>query len=54
VVVDDAHVGRLYKVEALPTLVVIGRDGRVRGSYMGITTESTLDRALRDATEAAP
>jgi thiol-disulfide isomerase/thioredoxin len=54
VVVDDARVGRLYKVEALPTLVVIGRDGRVRRSYMGITTESTLDRALREALDAQP
>jgi thiol-disulfide isomerase/thioredoxin len=54
IVVDDARVGRLYKVEALPTLVVIGRDGRVRNTFLGITSESSLDRALREALEAQP
>jgi thiol-disulfide isomerase/thioredoxin len=50
VVVDDGSVGGLYKVEALPTLVVIGRDGRIRQSFVGYTTERSLDRALEDAT----
>ncbi|HEY6476092.1 MAG TPA: TlpA disulfide reductase family protein [Polyangia bacterium] len=49
VVVDDGSVGALYKVEALPTLVVIGRDGRIRQSFVGFTTERSLDRALEDA-----
>jgi thiol-disulfide isomerase/thioredoxin len=49
VVVDDGSVGALYKVEALPTLVVIGRDGRIRQSFVGYTTERSLDRALEDA-----
>ena len=50
VVVDDGTVGGLYKVEALPSLIVIGRDGRIRQSFVGYTTERALDRALADAT----
>ncbi|HEY4392499.1 MAG TPA: redoxin domain-containing protein [Polyangia bacterium] len=50
VVIDDGSVGALYKVEALPTLVVIGRDGRIRQSFVGLTTERALARALEDAT----
>jgi thiol-disulfide isomerase/thioredoxin len=49
IVVDDGRVGGLYKVEALPTLVVIGRDGRIRSSFIGYTTQRTLERAIRDA-----
>ncbi len=54
VVLDEARVGHLYKVEALPTLVVVGRDGRVRTSFMGMTTEGSLERALREALDDAP
>jgi thiol-disulfide isomerase/thioredoxin len=50
VVVDDGSVGALYKVDSLPTLVVIGRDGRIRQSFIGYTTARTLDRALADTT----
>ncbi|HLK88619.1 MAG TPA: TlpA disulfide reductase family protein [Polyangia bacterium] len=50
VVVDDGSVGALYKVDSLPSLVVIGRDGRIRQSFIGYTTARTLDRALADAT----
>ncbi len=49
VVADDGSVGELYKVEALPTLVVIGRDGRIRSSFIGYTTQHTLDKAIGDA-----
>jgi thiol-disulfide isomerase/thioredoxin len=49
VVIDDGSVGALYKVEALPSLIVIGRDGRIRQSFVGLTTERSLDRALEDA-----
>jgi thiol-disulfide isomerase/thioredoxin len=49
VVIDDGTVGALYKVEALPSLIVIGRDGSIRKSFIGYTTEGALDRALRDA-----
>ena len=50
VVIDDGTVGALYKVEALPSLVVIGRDGLIRKSFVGYTAQGALDRALRDAT----
>ncbi len=50
VVVDDGSVGALYKVDSLPSLIVIGRDGRIRQSFIGYTTARTLDRALADAT----
>jgi thiol-disulfide isomerase/thioredoxin len=46
---DEGDVGGLYKVEALPTLVVIGRDGSVRKSFVGFTSRSTLDRELEEA-----
>jgi thiol-disulfide isomerase/thioredoxin len=49
VVIDDGTVGALYKVEALPSLVVIGRDGSIRKSFVGYTTEGAIDRALGDA-----
>jgi thiol-disulfide isomerase/thioredoxin len=55
-VVRDAEgeVGSRYRVERLPTLVLIGRDGRIRTSFEGFTLKRTLDQALRDAVEAAP
>jgi len=52
VVLDQGQVGGLYKVEALPTLVVVGRDGRIRKSFVGYTSERALDSALRDAVAA--
>jgi thiol-disulfide isomerase/thioredoxin len=50
----DGEVGARYRVEALPHIVVLGRDGRIRGSYVGYTTQSTLEKALREAVEPAP
>jgi thiol-disulfide isomerase/thioredoxin len=49
IVVDDGRVGELYRVEALPTLVVIDRDGRIRSSFIGYTSQRALERAIRDA-----
>jgi len=48
----DGQVGERYRVEALPTIVVVGRDGGVRASFVGYTMRGTLDKALRDAVEA--
>jgi thiol-disulfide isomerase/thioredoxin len=50
----SGEVGALYRVEALPTIVVVGRDGRIRGSYVGYTMKGTLEKAVREAVEAAP
>jgi thiol-disulfide isomerase/thioredoxin len=49
----DGEAGALYRVEALPTIVVLGRDGRIRGSYVGFTMKGTLEKAIREAVEAA-
>ncbi|HEU4407418.1 MAG TPA: TlpA disulfide reductase family protein [Polyangiaceae bacterium] len=43
VVYDDRDVDDLYGVEALPTLVVVGRDGQVRAVRVGLTDDSALD-----------
>jgi peroxiredoxin len=48
----DGAVGSLYQVEALPSIVVLGRDGRIRASFVGYTTKGTLEKALREAVEA--
>jgi thiol-disulfide isomerase/thioredoxin len=50
----DGEVGARYRVEALPSIVVIGRDGRIRGSYVGYTMKGTLEKAVREAVEAQP
>jgi len=50
----DGAVGSLYQVEALPSIVVLGRDGRIRASFVGYTTKGTLEKALREAVEAPP
>ena len=54
VVADDGRVGGLYRVEALPSLVLVGRDGRIRGSFVGYTTQGTLDKAIGEALNAPP
>jgi cytochrome c biogenesis protein CcmG, thiol:disulfide interchange protein DsbE len=50
----DGEVGARYRLEALPNIVVIGRDGRIRGSFIGLTMQGTLEKALREAVDAAP
>jgi thiol-disulfide isomerase/thioredoxin len=50
----DGEVGALYRVEALPTIVVLGRDGRIRASYVGYTMKATLEKALREAVDSTP
>ncbi len=50
----DGEVGALYRVEALPNIVVLGRDGRIRASFVGYTTKGTLEKALRDAVDSPP
>ena len=51
---SDGEVGARYRLEALPYIVVVGRDGRIRRSYVGYTSKETLEKAVRDAVEAAP
>ena len=49
IVADDGTLGANYKVRALPTLIVIGRDGTIRDSFVGFTSKATLTRALSRA-----
>jgi thiol-disulfide isomerase/thioredoxin len=49
IVADDGALGASYKVRALPTLVVIGKDGTIRDTFVGFTMKSTLTRALERA-----
>jgi thiol-disulfide isomerase/thioredoxin len=51
-VADDGALGSLYKVRALPTLFVIGKDGSIRDSFVGFTSKGTLTRALERAVAA--
>jgi thiol-disulfide isomerase/thioredoxin len=52
VVVDDGDVGARYKVRALPQMVVIGKDGAIRKTFVGFTTKTALENALSDAVAA--
>jgi thiol-disulfide isomerase/thioredoxin len=58
VVYDDNNVDDLYGVQALPTLVVVGRDGQVQSVRVGLVDESMLDAlvstALLEAARSAP
>jgi thiol-disulfide isomerase/thioredoxin len=49
IVVDDGTANALYKVRALPTVVVIGRDGAVRNTFIGPPGRAQLASALRAA-----
>jgi len=54
VVRDGGEVGERYRLEVLPSILVLGRDGRIRASFIGYTTRGTLEKALRDAVEVQP
>jgi thiol-disulfide isomerase/thioredoxin len=49
VVADDGALGAGYKVRALPTLFVIGKDGTIRDSFVGFTSKPSIARALERA-----
>jgi thiol-disulfide isomerase/thioredoxin len=52
VVVDDGSANALYRVRSLPQLVVIGRDGRVRRTFLGLVGGDGVAAALREALAA--
>jgi cytochrome c-type biogenesis protein len=52
VVSDDGSLGSTYKVRALPTLFIVGKDGSIRDSFVGFTSKGTLARALERAASA--
>ncbi|HTA21072.1 MAG TPA: TlpA disulfide reductase family protein, partial [Polyangia bacterium] len=47
--IDEGDIGSLYKVRSLPTLFVIGKDGTIRASFVGLTRKATLTDALEAA-----
>ena len=51
VVYDDGTANSLYRIKALPTVVIVGRDGNVKRVLMGISTKSTLSAAVKAAAE---
>ena len=48
---SDTKVGTLYKAEAIPETVVVGKDGAVRKVFVG--AGPSTERELREAVEAA-
>jgi thiol-disulfide isomerase/thioredoxin len=55
VVADDEGVAnRLYKVRALPTMFIVGKDGHLRETFLGLTRKSSIASALEEAVAAAP
>ena len=49
IVFDDGEVGGLYKVVALPHMVVVGRDGGIRKVFWGVTSKTELAEAFAQA-----
>ncbi len=45
----NGDVGRKYQADGIPTLVVIGRDGRISSYFTGVREESVLREALAKA-----
>ena len=41
--------GKQYKVEGIPTLVVIDREGKIAAHFVGVRTEAVLREALKKA-----
>lgn len=48
VALDDGRLSKDYKIEVLPTFVLVGRDGKVRRVSTGAPSASELDRWLTD------
>ena len=46
---QKGDVGREYKVSGIPTLVIIGRDGKIAAHFVGVHTEEQLREGLKKA-----
>lgn len=46
VVYDEGSANDLYRIKALPTLVLIGKDGRIARVLTGLTTKGTLKKTI--------
>ena len=49
VVYDQGAVNELYRVSALPTLVIVGKDGAIARGFTGLTMKGTLEKAIQTA-----
>jgi thiol-disulfide isomerase/thioredoxin len=49
VVYDQGVVNELYRVTALPTLVIVGKDGAIARVFTGLTMKGTLEKAIQAA-----
>ena len=49
VVYDQGSVNELYRVSALPTLVIVGKDGAIARVFTGLTTKGTLEKTIQTA-----
>ena len=54
IVLDDGTANMLYKIRALPQMVVIDREGAVRRVFIGFTTRRELASAFADALGPPP
>ncbi len=52
VALDDGEAAGVFRVRALPTLVVLGPDGKVAASHLGGIDEATLRRLLAPIVQA--
>lgn len=43
---DDNRTQVLYDVQSIPTMILIGADGKVKRVFRGVTTRSILERAI--------
>jgi thiol-disulfide isomerase/thioredoxin len=50
VIDNEGEVGSLYKVVALPHIVLIGREGDIIKTFWGVTSETEISQALAAAT----
>ncbi len=49
VVDEDGAIGDLFGIEALPTVIIIGKDGRIVSEIVGAESERVYRQALREA-----
>ena len=54
IVYDQGQANELFRVSALPTLVVIAPDGSITRVMQGLTAKATIAKAIRAAASPPP